>query len=229
MKLLGYRDKMKVMKNVSKFKGSNWYVTEDYSQSVRSVRKKLWVASASFRNSGSEVRLRFDKLFIDNIRYTLDATSNTLVKVPSRQSSRHPAPPPGSSSPPWLPHRPCNDLTILNVNARSLLNKFPSFVFLVSTFSPHVIGVTESWLHEGVFDSEITPPGYVLVRNDRQNGKGGGVALLFRSDLKFTLLPVALDVESVWCKLYLNKHHLMVGVCYRPPGTSVDPIRNLNS
>lgn len=100
MKLLDFRDKIKVMKNVSKFKGSDWYVTEDYSQSVRSVRKKLWDASASFRNSGSEVRLRFDKLFIDAIQYTLDATSNTLVKVPSRQSSRHPAPTSGSSSPP---------------------------------------------------------------------------------------------------------------------------------
>lgn len=117
----------------------------------------------------------------------------------------------------------------MNVNARSLLNKFPSFISLVSTFSPHIVGVTESWLHEGVYDSEITPPGYVLVRNDRQNGKGGGVALLFRSDLKFSVLPVPLDIESVWCKLYLNKHHLMVGVCYRPPGTSDDHIRSLNS
>lgn len=64
---------------------------------------------------------------------------------------------------------------VLNLNARSIVNKFPDLLALLSVYSPDIVGITETWLHDGIFDSEFTPPGYIAVRTDRQIGKEGGV------------------------------------------------------
>lgn len=107
----------------------------------------------------------------------------------------------------------------MNINARSIINKFPSFLSVVSSYEPHVIGITETWLSEDVHDSEFTPPGYIAVRGDREHGRGGGVALLFRADLKFSVLPAPVQTESLFCKLYLDGRTFVIAVFYRPPGS----------
>lgn len=117
---------------------------------------------------------------------------------------------------------------MLCLNARSITSKFVSLLSIVSSYSPHVIGITETWLHDGIYDSEFTPPGYVAVRADRRHAKGGGVAILFRSDLTFHQLPSPLNTESVWCKLYLQKTHVAIGIVYRAPNSSLNDIENLN-
>lgn len=52
--------------------------------------------------------------------------------------------------------------------------------------------------------------------------------MLLRSDLKFSVLPTPVGTESVWCKLYLHKQSFVIGVFYRPPGSSVDIIHSLS-
>lgn len=115
------------------------------------------------------------------------------------------------------------------LNARSIVKKLVPLLALVTSYSPHVVAITETWLHDGVLDCEFTPPGYVAVRNDRSRGKGGGVALLIRSDIKFFVLPDTPDVELVWCKLCLNKLSIIVGVCYRAPGSSLEYLQRLST
>lgn len=117
---------------------------------------------------------------------------------------------------------------VLNLNARSIVNKFPDLLALLSVYSPDIVGITETWLHDGIFDSEFTPPGYIAVRTDRQIGKGGGVALLLRQSLKFSVLPSPSDIESAWCKLHLHKQSVVIGLFYRPPGSPIDTLHNLS-
>ena len=53
------------------------------------------------------------------------------------------------------------------------------------------VGVTETWLHEGVMDAEVSHsfPGYSLHRSDRLGGRqGGGVALYIRDDMSCDIL-----------------------------------------
>lgn len=110
----------------------------------------------------------------------------------------------------------------MNVNARSLINKFPNFLTLISSHSVHVAGVTETWLHDGIYDTEVTPPGYCVIRGDRGRGRGGGVAIFLRSDIKFSVIQGPSEIESVWCKLYFDSMSIVVGVVYRPPGSLID-------
>nr|XP_050038278.2 uncharacterized protein LOC126535453 [Dermacentor andersoni] len=81
MKLLDYREKVSVLKSGHKLKETDYRISEDFSLRVRNIRKKLWEASESFRNNGCTVRIRFDHIFIDKIRYNWNSASNTLEKV----------------------------------------------------------------------------------------------------------------------------------------------------
>ena len=92
------------------------------------------------------------------------------------------------------------------------------------------LGVTETWLNDGVLDSEVTHdfPGFSLLRCDRSGGRqGGGVALYLRDDLTGDIL--ATFANSV-CELLIVKiHQLDTVVClaYRPPDTRIGEFAGL--
>ncbi|XP_072142124.1 uncharacterized protein [Dermacentor andersoni] len=88
MKPLDYREKVSVLKSGHKLKETDYRISEDFSLRVRNIRKKLWEASESFRNNGCTVRIRFDHIFIDKVRYNWNSASNTLEKVHRQQQQR---------------------------------------------------------------------------------------------------------------------------------------------
>lgn len=79
LKLLNFNDKMALLKKAKHLKGSDFSISEDYSFRVRSIRKKLWDATSTFRNNGSSVKIVYDHVFIDNVRYNWNDASNVLV------------------------------------------------------------------------------------------------------------------------------------------------------
>lgn len=79
-RLLDFREKIHILKNASKLKGSDQRISEDYSNNVRFIRRKLWEATRTHCNSGSSVRIVYDHVFIDNIRYNWDVQSNTIFQ-----------------------------------------------------------------------------------------------------------------------------------------------------
>ncbi len=74
-------------------------------------------------------------------------------------------------------------LTILLLNACSLLNKFDEVITLSVSHKPHIIAINESWLHVNISDPEIEIRDYSLFRKDRK-GRGGGALLFIRSFLR---------------------------------------------
>lgn len=85
--------------------------------------------------------------------------------------------------------------------------------------SPSIVCLTETWLNDTVIDSEISPAGYALLRKDRRAGRGGGVAVLIKSNLEFSLLPDLPGTETIWCKIYIKGIVIVIGVLYRPPNS----------
>lgn len=81
---------------------------------------------------------------------------------------------------------------ILNINARSLSNKVTDFIALIWSHSPHIIGITETWLHDEIHDDEITLPGYNKTRAERKHCRGGGITLL-KSDPNFSVMEVPVE------------------------------------
>ncbi|CAI9606793.1 unnamed protein product, partial [Staurois parvus] len=89
-----------------------------------------------------------------------------------------------------------------------------------------LIGIAESWLHS-LHDLAINIPGYVLFQRDRVNGKGGGVCLCVRSDLRASVKEDLVEgecdeAEALWVELYMGVRTIkvIIGVCYRPPSVN---------
>jgi len=105
-------------------------------------------------------------------------------------------------------------------NACSIINKFVAFEAMVCNYEPDVIGIAESWAHDGINDSEIALKGYDLFRCDRQvNVRGGGVLLYVKHGLGAVQVNVNTEFpEHVWCRLKVKGFEsLLIGVCYRTP------------
>ena len=79
------------------------------------------------------------------------------------------------------------NLTIINVNFRSVLNKRADLIYLIYYIHPDSIIGIETWLTANITDNEIIPPelNYTIYCNDRKDGYGG---VLIPISKKFTSL-----------------------------------------
>ncbi len=97
------------------------------------------------------------------------------------------------------------------LSAGSLLNKTEELADLAQQMNLDMIGMTETWLHDGILDDEICLPGYTLFRQDCPfQKKGGGVILYVKSNLlpQRVLLPPTTPspryVSLIVCELLFN-------------------------
>lgn len=114
-----------------------------------------------------------------------------------------------------------------HINAQSLLCHIDEVRAIFDHSNVDLIGVSETWLKPNLDSFEVEIPGYILIRNDRVNKTGGGVALYIRDGLKANVLltsppdysakPEYLFVEIT----SISKEKLLLGICYRPPRTGL--------
>lgn len=107
-----------------------------------------------------------------------------------------------------------------------MLNKVEDIEALTIEHEPDIMLITETWLHKDILDSEITPKSYVIVRKDR-NGRGGGVALLIRDNIEFTVLSVPYDIEAVCIRAVFKNRVVHICGIYRPPSSPVQVLSSL--
>ena len=81
-----------------------------------------------------------------------------------------------------------DEINIVMQNICSLYNKLNFVVNFLLHNNTHVLFLTETWLKPEIIDSMINIPNFTLIRSDRLDKKGGGVALYFKSSLNVTLL-----------------------------------------
>lgn len=116
----------------------------------------------------------------------------------------------------------------MNVNARSMVNKLDAIESLLVGLEPDFLAITETWLNTDVKDDDVTPPNYTIIRKDRAT-RGGGVAIMIKKDIAFTVLPEIEQVEAVFCKLLFGSRPIVVGCVYRSPTTNCDVMETLYS
>nr|CAH7740552.1 unnamed protein product [Callosobruchus chinensis] len=112
-------------------------------------------------------------------------------------------------------------ISLAHVNVRSLLSNFGNLKAHVLEKNFTFMLVSETWLSQGVSDSEVAIEGYKILRNDRA-GRGGGVAIYLSSQLLHVqVCPTKFNTfEALFVNFKLNKEKIIVGVIYRPPGAS---------
>lgn len=92
---------------------------------------------------------------------------------------------------------------------------------------PDAVIITETWLSTQVEDTDFVPPNYVCFRKDRES-RGGGVAVVIKEELESEVMPNLDGIESLFCKIVINKCPIMIGAVYRPPLTNETYFTSIN-
>ncbi|XP_059843783.1 uncharacterized protein LOC132403935 [Hypanus sabinus] len=123
-------------------------------------------------------------------------------------------------------------LKVLYLNARSIRNKIDELTVQIITYGYDIVAITETWL-QGDQDWELDIQGYSTIRRDRQEGKGGGVAMLIKQGItaikRNDIGSKDQDNETIWVEIRNSKgKKAVVGVVYRPPNSCNSVGRSIN-
>ncbi|KAK9694701.1 hypothetical protein QE152_g33352 [Popillia japonica] len=103
-----------------------------------------------------------------------------------------------------------------HINIRSLFPKVAELKDKLIDCGFDVLAMCETWLHCGINNSDIKVDGYSLVRRDRV-GRGGGVGIYIRNEIKFNVIHTGHEIEQLWVMLHCDNLRFVFGVVYRPP------------
>ena len=123
-----------------------------------------------------------------------------------------------------------NELLIMHLNARSLVNKIEDIQIICQTAKPDILCITETWLNESVPQNALTPSGYKQYRQDRSDcfkeiygrSKGGGIIVFYREEIEIEKKKLFKDdfEENLW--LYVKtKQSFLLGTIYRADYTNI--------
>jgi hypothetical protein len=123
-----------------------------------------------------------------------------------------------------------NEMLLIHLNARSIVNKNDEFLFYCQQLKPDIICVTETWMDGSVPKQSFTPQGYRVIRKDRSDefkqiygkNKGGGIAVYYKQDLKVERKEILKDEheEILWVQVKAKKSFLL-GTIYRAEYTEI--------
>ena len=121
------------------------------------------------------------------------------------------------------------NFTHLNIRSIRSFQKSSSLHNYLADHPTEILSLNETWLQptdSDNFVSSLAPPGYSILHSPRLTGQGGGLALIFRSYLKFKLfrtrnLPPPESFELMATKLSTgNKETIFLNI-YRPPSSKI--------
>ncbi|CAG9132815.1 unnamed protein product [Plutella xylostella] len=118
----------------------------------------------------------------------------------------------------FAPHS--KQLNVCHINAQSIPAHYSELLDTFSSGTSHAILVSESWLKPTLPSTSYCLPGYILVRNDREGCRGGGVAIYLKSNILYKVLAhsQARNAPAEYLLLELNLGcKVLLGVVYCPP------------
>ena len=118
-----------------------------------------------------------------------------------------------------------NDLLVIHLNCRSLVQKLEELQFIIDKIDPDIICLTETWFDHSIPKNSHIPEGFSIIRKDRseqfqqkyKKNKGGGVAILYKSHLNLEKKKTLTDENEdvLWAQVNM-KNSFLLGVIYRP-------------
>ena len=118
-----------------------------------------------------------------------------------------------------------NELLILHLNSRSILNKLENLQYIVQETGADIICLSESWLDESTPLNCTLINGYSTLRKDRTDkfkekyakSHAGGVAILHKKQIHIEKLhELSDDVEDILWTRVKAKPSFLLAVIYRP-------------
>ena len=125
----------------------------------------------------------------------------------------------------------CKLMNICLLNARSINNKTLTIKDYLVDSKADAMALTETWLKsndESTFAiRDICPSGYCVLHKPRQTGCGGGVALIYKNNLKFELVKSDSFKSFEHMEFLLHSSILTrLLIVYRPPPSTSNGLSN---
>merc|ERR1711972_211355 len=124
-----------------------------------------------------------------------------------------------------------NELLIIHLNSRSLINKMEDVLIIIQTVKPDILCVTETWLNGSVPLNALTPSGYKQYRQDRTDrfkeiygrNKGGGILVFYKEEIEIEKKILFKNdfEENIWLLVKLPKQSFLLGTIYRAKYTNL--------
>ena len=116
-------------------------------------------------------------------------------------------------------------LVISHVNVNSLVNKVSYIKNVISECCVDVLGISETWLNDEIYNSIVDVHGYDIIRSDSPSGRRKhGVCVYVRNNIKYEELNWLVPNVTL---LYLPDYGLYIVIVYRPPSNNnIDNIEN---
>ena len=111
----------------------------------------------------------------------------------------------------------------------------------ISDFAYDVIVITETWLNESVYSTELFPDYYSVVRCDRKfsavnRSRGGGALIAFSPNISFKVIDTSNIcmlvplIDLIVCKCIINDVSIVIVAAYVPPDLTCSDLEQfLNS
>lgn len=113
-----------------------------------------------------------------------------------------------------------NVLNICHFNACSIYPKIDYIRKIIHGSSISVICVSETWLGKHHTNAMVNIDGFNLVRNDRVNGRGGGVCIYISTNFNFKVHGIpntGAKLEYLFVEIVLTVDKVVIGCVYNPP------------
>ena len=114
------------------------------------------------------------------------------------------------------------------MNARSIRNKCGDISDFIQDNKLDVCSISETWLSgneekDRIVCVDVTPAGYKFEHKARVKGRGGGVAVIFKSSMTCRKKKISLykTFELMEVVLSTATESVCIGVLYRPPSGSI--------
>ena len=121
---------------------------------------------------------------------------------------------------------------VLCINFQSMHPKREAFWSLLESSDPDIVLASETWLSPGVHETDVLPPNYSFaVRKDRQKSAHGGVAIITKSSIDASEIPLDTDSEIVATSIPSTYTAKPIIVCslHRPTDNNIDYTRDMSS
>lgn len=109
-------------------------------------------------------------------------------------------------------------MIIILWNIRSVLSNRDTLMNIIRDFSPDIIGLNETWLNR---NNSFNILGYVCLRADRDDGKGG-IAFLIRDSIPFNLVDISnISVPAKFQHKIIELEMFYLALIYNPPDSNL--------
>lgn len=135
------------------------WATIFHSVYVISRKKKLSDSTKSNRDKGEKVTLVYDKIKINGQAYVWDEHKGARAVVGKEAIVRETKKKKRMSE-----NETPFSLVIVNINARSVVNKTAELEAFILEHQLHILTITETWLSPDISSSNIFQQGYTVMR-----------------------------------------------------------------